>query len=122
MKILQRERAGSYDQCQSISHQSVGQSKGSEAAATAYVAYSVRVYTCARACPCGRVVVSVPAPVPVPVAPEPVYQQEAAYTADIGPLEVLDFGSDGTMDDEIFGGALLALKNPNYWDNMMMPG
>ena len=65
---------------------------------------------------------AVAAPVPVPVAPEPVYQQEAAYTADIGPLEVLDFGSDGTMDDEIFGGALLALKNPNYWDNMMMPG
>ena len=53
---------------------------------------------------------------------EPVYQQDAAYTANIGPLEVLDFGSDGTMDDEIFGGPLLALKSANYWDNMMMPG
>ena len=58
----------------------------------------------------------------VPVNVEPVYQAEAAYTSDIGPLPVLDFSPDGTMDDEIFGGALLALKNPNYWDNMMMPG
>ena len=58
----------------------------------------------------------------MPTAVEPVYHQEAAYTADIGPLEVLDFSPDGSIDDEIFGGPLLALKNPNYWDNMMMPG
>ena len=53
---------------------------------------------------------------------EPVYQQEATYASNMGPLEVLDFGSDGTIDDEIFGGPLLALKSSNYWDNMMMPG
>lgn len=53
---------------------------------------------------------------------EPVYQQEAAYTGNIGPLEVLDFGSDGSMDEDIYGGPLLALKSQNYWENMMMPG
>ncbi|KAI0338738.1 hypothetical protein BDW22DRAFT_1432263 [Trametopsis cervina] len=52
---------------------------------------------------------------------EPVYEAEAAYTTDAIPMEVLDFSSPGSTDDEMLG-ALLALKNPMYWDNMMMPG
>ncbi|KAI0084549.1 hypothetical protein BDY19DRAFT_970897 [Irpex rosettiformis] len=56
------------------------------------------------------------------LAPEPVYEVEAAYTTDAGPMEMLDFSpSPGSADDEMLG-ALLALKNPSYWQNMMMPG
>ncbi|PSR74578.1 hypothetical protein PHLCEN_2v9755 [Hermanssonia centrifuga] len=56
----------------------------------------------------------------VPV--EQVYQQET-YTADASP-DVLDFDSNvnGAFEEELFGGALLALKSSSYWDNMMMPG
>lgn len=37
-------------------------------------------------------------------------------------MDVLDFASSpGSTDDEMLG-ALLALKNPSYWQNMMMPG
>jgi len=53
---------------------------------------------------------------------EAVFDSEAAYTTDATPMEVLDFGSPtGSTDDEMLG-ALLALKNPSYWQNMMMPG
>lgn len=54
---------------------------------------------------------------------EPVYEAEAAYTADNGPMEVLDFEStvNGAYEDDLLG-PLLALKNPAYWQNMMMPG
>ena len=53
---------------------------------------------------------------------EPVYETEAAYTTDSGPMEILDFSySPGSTDDEMLG-ALIALKNPSYWQNMMMPG
>lgn len=62
------------------------------------------------------------APEPTVAPVEPIYQQEAAYAPDIGPLDVLDFSPDGNIDDEIFGGPLLALKSSSYWDNMMMPG
>lgn len=53
---------------------------------------------------------------------EPIYEAEAAYTNETGPIEVLEFASSpGSTDDEMLG-ALLALKNPSYWSNMMMPG
>ena len=55
-------------------------------------------------------------------ASEPVYEPEAVYTTTAGPMEVIDFSSSpGSTDDEMLG-ALLALKNPSYWQNMMMPG
>ncbi|PCH34825.1 hypothetical protein WOLCODRAFT_78982 [Wolfiporia cocos MD-104 SS10] len=52
---------------------------------------------------------------------EPVYQEETAYAAGTGPLEVYDFAAPGGQGYESLG-ALLALQNPAYWRDMMMPG
>lgn len=53
---------------------------------------------------------------------EPVYEPEAAYTGESGPVEVLDFdGSHMNTDDEMLG-ALRILKTPAYWSDMMTPG
>ncbi|RPD54605.1 hypothetical protein L226DRAFT_547907 [Lentinus tigrinus ALCF2SS1-7] len=50
----------------------------------------------------------------------PVFETEPAYTAvnDGSPNGMFQFG---TQQDENWG-ALLALQNPNYWKDMMMPG
>lgn len=56
------------------------------------------------------------------VQSEPVFELEAAYTSDTGPMEVLEFASSPDSTDDEMLGALLALKNPSYWQNMMMPG
>ncbi|KAH9942813.1 hypothetical protein B0H21DRAFT_695974 [Amylocystis lapponica] len=53
---------------------------------------------------------------------EPIYQEEHAYAAGTSPLETFNFGtSGGNMEPEMLG-ALLALQNPSYWKDMMMPG
>lgn len=55
------------------------------------------------------------------IASEPVYQEEIAYSGSGGPMEVFDFDSQTNGFQESLG-ALLALQNPSYWNNMMMPG
>ncbi|KZT65531.1 hypothetical protein DAEQUDRAFT_768801 [Daedalea quercina L-15889] len=52
---------------------------------------------------------------------EPVYQEDTAYAAGTGPMEVFDFGSVTGQGIETLG-ALQALQNPSYWRDMMMPG
>ena len=52
---------------------------------------------------------------------EPVYQQDTAYAAGTGPMEVFDFGTEAGQGVETLG-ALQALQNPSYWRDMMMPG
>ncbi|TFY54808.1 hypothetical protein EVJ58_g8639 [Rhodofomes roseus] len=52
---------------------------------------------------------------------EPVYQEDTAYAAGTGPLEVFDFGAVAGQGIETLG-ALQALQNPSYWRDMMMPG
>jgi len=53
---------------------------------------------------------------------EAVYQEETTYAVGTGPLEVLDFSSTNGQGYEETLGALLALQNPAYWRDMMMPG
>ncbi|EPS93162.1 hypothetical protein FOMPIDRAFT_63796 [Fomitopsis schrenkii] len=52
---------------------------------------------------------------------EPVYQQDTAYAAGTGPMEVFDFGNVAEQGVETLG-ALQALQSPSYWRDMMMPG
>ena len=49
---------------------------------------------------------------------EPVYEPEAAYTADAGPL---DFDSAMGSEEDVVG-ALRILNTPAYWSDMMTPG
>lgn len=50
---------------------------------------------------------------------EPVYEPEAAYTADAG--QVLDFDTSMSSEDDVLG-ALRILKTQAYWSDMMTPG
>ena len=66
------------------------------------------------------------------VAPlsEPIYQPEAMYSLGMGPLEVggtddgmnFVFDSTGTnMQDDVLA-TMQAIRNPAWWNTMMMPG
>ncbi|KAG6820054.1 hypothetical protein H0H93_005986 [Arthromyces matolae] len=56
----------------------------------------------------------------------PIYQQEATFSSATGEI---NFGTDlgissfgGSMSDEEMLATMQALKNPAWWENMMMPG
>lgn len=60
----------------------------------------------------------------------PVYEPETTYAQGTGPIDVggfLDSGGFGfgdmnaTFDEEMLA-TMRAIKNPAWWDNMMMPG
>ncbi|KAF8063303.1 fungal-specific transcription factor domain-containing protein [Lyophyllum atratum] len=55
----------------------------------------------------------------------PIYQPEATFSAGTGTIhfgsELSAFGSNGVSDEEMLA-TMQALKNPAWWENMMMPG
>ncbi|KAF8881559.1 hypothetical protein BD779DRAFT_1001973 [Infundibulicybe gibba] len=55
----------------------------------------------------------------------PIYMPEATFTAGSGPihfdLEMSVFDSNGVSEEEMLA-TMQALKNPAWWENMMMPG
>ncbi|KAJ7773647.1 fungal-specific transcription factor domain-containing protein [Mycena maculata] len=51
----------------------------------------------------------------------PIYRPEATYTGPIQYGAEMDLGT-GLPDEEQMLAAMQALKNPAWWDNMMMPG
>jgi len=55
----------------------------------------------------------------------PIYQPEATFSAGTGAIhfgsELSAFGSNGVSDEEMLA-TMQALKNPAWWENMMMPG
>ena len=56
----------------------------------------------------------------------PIYEPEATYTADAGTNHFgnldLDFGFGNGVSEEEMLATMQALKNPAWWQNMMMPG
>ncbi|KAI0795864.1 hypothetical protein C8Q75DRAFT_744153 [Abortiporus biennis] len=54
---------------------------------------------------------------------EPIYPADPTYSGGTAPFEMFNFGAtpNGGMEDDLVG-ALQVLKNPAYWQNMMMPG
>lgn len=57
----------------------------------------------------------------------PIYRQEATFAAGTGAIhfgsdiELSGLGSGGVSDEEMLA-TMQALKNPAWWQNMMMPG
>lgn len=54
----------------------------------------------------------------------PIYRPEATYALGNGPIQFsgdLDMGVNGFSDEEMLA-TMQALKNPLWWQNMMMPG
>ena len=59
----------------------------------------------------------------------PIYEADATYAVGTGPLElssadaIVAFGGEGAeMTDQELLATMHTLKNPTWWDNMMMPG
>lgn len=64
----------------------------------------------------------------------PIYEAEATYTVGTGPLELssteggqfgfgaLEGGYGGAMREEDMLATMHAIKNPAFWEDMMMPG
>ncbi|KAL0566819.1 hypothetical protein V5O48_015183 [Marasmius crinis-equi] len=58
----------------------------------------------------------------------PIFRAEATYTAGAGPIQfdvdptLMDFEGNATSDGSDMLAAMQAVKNPNWWTNMMMPG
>lgn len=56
----------------------------------------------------------------------PVYREEATFSAgagqiNFGDMEITPFGSNGVSEEEMLA-TMQTLKNPAWWQNMMMPG
>ncbi|KAF9467566.1 fungal-specific transcription factor domain-containing protein [Collybia nuda] len=57
----------------------------------------------------------------------PIYREEATFSAGTGQIlfgtdmEITPFGSNGVSEEETLA-TMYALKNPAWWQNMMMPG
>ncbi|KAG7085553.1 hypothetical protein E1B28_003110 [Marasmius oreades] len=62
------------------------------------------------------------------VTSTPIYRPEITYTAGAGPIQldmdtaIMDFEGNASSDGSETLAALQALKNPNWWTTMMMPG
>ncbi|KAL0948305.1 hypothetical protein HGRIS_010897 [Hohenbuehelia grisea] len=58
----------------------------------------------------------------------PVYRPEATYSASTGPIQfggdfdMMLFGTENQVSEEEMLATMQALKNPGWWQNMMMPG
>lgn len=57
----------------------------------------------------------------------PIYEPETTFSASTGAIHfgsdlgLSAFGSNGVSDEEMLA-TMQALKNPAWWENMMMPG
>ena len=57
----------------------------------------------------------------------PIYRPEATFSAGAGAIHFVSdpglslFGNNGMSDEEMLA-TMQALKNPAWWQNMMMPG
>lgn len=63
---------------------------------------------------------------PPPQLVEPIYEPEATYNVGTGPLDmdamnIVFDGSGSGLSDEVLA-TMQAIKNPAWWQNMMMPG
>ena len=57
----------------------------------------------------------------------PIYEADATYAVGTGPLELssgdaMVLGDSAELQDQELLATMQTLKNPQWWENMMMPG